>query len=308
MRVLIIGFGSIGRRHAAILNSFPLIEEVAIVSKQISKEFTVFSHLEEVSNLEKYDYFVIASQTHLHFKQLEYLNSKVTNKIILVEKPIFEKSRNDLEFCNLVYVGYNLRYHPIIQNLKNRLSRAKPLMIIAKFGLFLPMFRPETDYRNCYSASKVKGGGVALDISHEIDYVQWLLGNITDFYAINSKISDLVIDSDDLLMLIGKTESGVYVNISLDYISKMPLRHLIMHFEDETIFADLNSNTMKITGLKNESELSFPEAVERNFTYEKMHQAILSGETEDLCTAKQAEITLRLIENIKTNSSKSACL
>ena len=48
------------------------------------------------------------------------------------------------------------------------------------------------NYKLSYSSSKNKGGGALLDLSHELDYVQWLFGKISKIeYAKVKKISNL---------------------------------------------------------------------------------------------------------------------
>lgn len=116
MRILVIGYGSIGQRHKRILES--LDAKVDIVTKQKLSDKTTFKSLKSVKNLKKYDYFIIASETTKHFQQLKYLDSKVKNKKIFCEKPLFETDKKLDIKNNKVYVGYVLRFHPLLQKLK----------------------------------------------------------------------------------------------------------------------------------------------------------------------------------------------
>ena len=59
MKALIIGFGSIGKRHYEVLTSFENIECIDIVTKQRLKDKITYTKLKDVKNLNSYDYFII---------------------------------------------------------------------------------------------------------------------------------------------------------------------------------------------------------------------------------------------------------
>ena len=269
MKILIIGFGSIGKRHFDILSKN---YDVKVVSKYKGN----FFNLDEV-NFEEFDYFVIANETYKHFETLKYINERVKDKIILVEKPLFDKEY-DLVLNNKVYVAYNLRFHPLIQKLKN----FKDILYINIFvGQDLRMWR-KRDYRNSYSADIKKGGGVLKDLSHEIDYLMWCGGDIENISYIDTKISDLDIKSDDLFTAIGKTNKGIVFNISMDYISKKPIRQIIVHtLKDSFIFDLINYN------------------INKNYTYEMLHNSILNQSGKDVCSFEEGMKIVKFITKVK---------
>ena len=110
---LIIGLGSIGRKHFSILKKLNLFKKVYTLSKQKEYKINKFTNLKKI-NLIHPSYIVISSRTNLHFSQLKFLEKKINNTLLLVEKPLFEKYRNFKVKNNLVFVGYNLRFHPVI--------------------------------------------------------------------------------------------------------------------------------------------------------------------------------------------------
>ena len=132
----------------------------------------------------------------------------------------------------------------MLKKLKEIVSEEKIILVNAKCGQYLPSWRPNSDYKNCYSAKKEEGGGVLLDLSHEIDYVQWLSGKIDEIKSYQVNISDLEINSDDLTMFIGKTKENIFVNISLDYISKITHRKLWVETLEYTYELDFISNKL----------------------------------------------------------------
>jgi predicted dehydrogenase len=304
IKVLVIGYGSIGRRHVEILSGMQQVRDVEIVSKQTISGFSTHKELTEVQDLAKFDYFLIASDTHKHFSQLEYLEKSITNKTILVEKPLFDCCHEVTIKNNLVFVAYNLRLHPILQQMRNWLTSEKILSVNIITGHYLPLWRPGRDYRESYSADRRKGGGVTLDLSHEIDYVQWLFGKITKLEAVVGKISGLEINSDDIMVLIGKTDNGCFVNLSLDYISKIPMRQILVQTENLTIKADLAKNHLIRQYSTGEDEKLCFKSLDRNTTYKALHQTILSNETSDVCGFQDGLITMRIIGDIFQSSSK----
>jgi predicted dehydrogenase len=288
--------GSIGKRHYDVLSKLSEVQSIDLITKQNIENKICYKNLEVVNNINQYDYFVIASETNKHFEQLKYLEENVKNKLIFCEKPLFE-SKQKLEIKNnKVFVGYVLRFHPLLEKLNEFIKNEKIILVNVKCGQYLPSWRPNTDYKNCYSAKKSEGGGVLLDLSHEIDYVQWLCGQINEIKSYQVKISDLEIDSDDLTMLIGKTYKDILVNVSIDYISKNTHRRLIVETFEHTYELDFISNKLI---KKNKAELEETYSflnLERNCMFEKMHLDIFNQQ-KNICTFKEA---LEVMETIST--------
>jgi predicted dehydrogenase len=296
LKVLIIGFGSIGKRHYDVLSQLSEVQNIDLVTKQNIENIVCYINLGMIKNIEEYDYFVIASETNKHFEQLKFLEENVKNKLIFCEKPLFE-SKKYLEIKNnRVFIGYVLRFHPLLEKLKEMIKEEKILLVNAKCGQYLPSWRPNIDYKNCYSAKKEKGGGVLLDLSHEIDYVQWLAGQINEIKSYQVKISDLEINSDDLTMLLGKTNQDIFVNISVDYISKITYRKLFVETFEHTYELDFISNKLIKKNKNGLEEIYSFSNLERNYMFEKMHLDIFNQQ-KNVCTFKEA---LEVMDTIST--------
>ena len=246
MKILIIGFGSIGKRHFEILNEFNEIKKIHIITKQTIKAVKTFQKLEDIDDLSLYDYFIISSETVKHYEQLKYICSKVDNKKILVEKPLYDKNHDDINSNNKIFTAYNLRFHPVLEELATLLKDEDIYYANIMCGQYLPTWRPEQDYRSSYSAKREGGGGVLRDLSHELDYATWLFGDIEKIKAINTKISDLEINSDDIFTAIAISNRKIIVNLTIDYISKAPIRRLMIHTKEKTIEADVIKNSISI--------------------------------------------------------------
>lgn len=303
MKALIIGFGSIGKRHYDILGGLLGFENISVVSRRENGADRSYRYLAEVKDIVEYDYFVIASKTCEHFKDLNYINDSVTGKTILCEKPLFEKSLNIENLKNEVYVGYNLRFHPVVLKCKELLGEyGKVFSSRSYIGQYLPSWRPGMDYRESYSAKAEEGGGIMLDCSHDIDIIQFLFGQIKFFNAYDDKISELEITSDDYFAMIGKTELGINFTLNMDYISKKPARTIEINTEEATILADIVGKTIIITRKDGETEgLYFPD-VERNTTYIAMHESVIKNKNNHCAVYEDGSNLALIFDDIRKNN------
>jgi predicted dehydrogenase len=136
-------------------------------------------------------------------------------------------------------------------------------------------------------------------LSHELDYVSWLFGEVEIIDSISTKVSDLEINTDDLFTAIGLTKSKTIINMSMDYISKTPMRKMVIHTNSSTIKADLIKNSIVEFKMDAEVKVVDFEAVDRNQAYVKMHQSVLSNEFEQLCSFDEGNAVVDIITNIK---------
>jgi len=305
MNILIIGYGSIGRRHKEILGSLYPDSKIDVVSLHADLDTTVYRSLDEVEGLSFYSYFIIASRTFEHYSQLVAIDSSVSGKIILVEKPLFHECTEYGSLRNRIYIGYNLRYNPQISLLKNLTSTHRFLTANVVVGQYLPSWRPGVDYRQSYSAFKHRGGGVLLDLSHEIDYVQWLFGRIVSLKAIGGKVSTLEIETDDIVSFIGQTELGVHLTVSLDYLSRFPIRRIYANAVDVSTVCDLVEGTARVYDLEGDVISSFPDTADRNRTYSLMHDDILHNEGATACSIHEGIEVMRTIKKIMRSMEKT---
>jgi len=250
-KVLIIGYGSIGRKHAQLLKRFKNIGDIFIFSNQKDIGFKKIRKLSEVKKIQP-DYIIISSRTSEHYKNLLYIERNLKNKIILVEKPLFNKFKKLNITNNKVFIGYNLRFHPVLKYIKKYIQNKKIIFVNIKCSSRLPSWRKNIDYINSNSAKKSFGGGALLELSHEIDYLQWIFKEIKKIYLSKiDKVSNLKIDTEDQVNIIGKTLKTNF-NMDLNFFSYFNERGLIINGHDFSLKGNLIENTIEI--IKNKTK------------------------------------------------------
>ena len=295
MRVLIIGFGSIGRRHYEVLTN--LGHEVSILTKQDVKVEKMFSDLNDAIKSGRHDYVVIANNTDKHIETFSEIRASGFMGPILIEKPLSVdlNHKDDIPSRN-TYVAYNMRFNPLLQRLRDEIRGEKVISVVGYAGQYLPHWRRESDYRDSYSAFKSKGGGVLRDFSHELDYVIWLFGDWKYVSALGGKFSHLDIDTEDSFSILFETENCHSVFLHFNYLSTSPKRNLIVNTKNDSFELDFVDKTFK----KNSKVESFE--YDRNYSYKLQHEAILSENLSFLCSYEDARKTLNFISKIEASA------
>ena len=226
MRILIVGYGSIGRRHA---KNFLEFADVAVFDENLSVLKSMNPQIRSFDNLDtaldwKPDGVVIATPHHTHITLAEKaIHSKAH---VLIEKPISHSlegvqillSEARQRKCQ-VFVACNMRCHPGVATLQQYLHTiGKPLFARAHVGNYLANMRPDKDYRSLYCAHRSQGGGVILDAIHEIDYLMWFFGPIREVSCRAEKLSDMDIDVEDFACLYLKHDNMTISEVQMDYL------------------------------------------------------------------------------------------
>ena len=254
MKIVLIGLGSIGRRYINLLQGRKGCSLYAYRSKKSNKpndlgvkELFSWKEIAELSP----EVAFITNPTYLHVKTAMKCAGMGMN--LFIEKPI-DCSLNQLDpLIRLVnkkkitaYVAYCMRFHPVINEIRKIIKNRKILHARIVVSSFLPDWRPCKDYRTNYSASRQKGGGVVFDLSHELDYAQYLFGDVLEMKGVYGKISELAIDTEDYANIILLCKKAV-VNVHMNYFSKNVQRKIAIDFSNsDYLEADLLSGRILI--------------------------------------------------------------
>ncbi len=294
--ILIIGKGSASKNHYDALRFINKKTSIKLVS---SRNFTKIFKKQGYKKLRKMnpDLFVICSPASTHFKFINLIESYFSKKNILIEKPLFNKKEKRInKLNNNYYVGYNLRFHPILQFIKNFVKGKNFFFIRVICSSFLPDWRKTKHYTNTVSANKKFGGGVKLELSHEIDYLNWIFGKIKIINYFNKKISSLKIDVDDVLCLHGTLSGKIFLNLDLNFFSRINNRKIYIDGRDFSLEADFLLNKIKIVN-KNKS-VTILKRFNIKQSYIKEHLDILNKK-KIICSFKEALKNQKILEKIK---------
>jgi predicted dehydrogenase len=289
MKALVMGFGSIGMRHARILAELGC--DVAVLSRRAVDHPKRFSELDKALSSHAPDYVVIANATHEHHDALERLAAAGYRGNVLVEKPLFDHVRPvPSNSFQRVSVAYNLRFHPLIRRVQELLDQRRIISAQAYAGQYLPEWRPSTNYRMSYSADEQRGGGVLRDLSHELDYITWMMGGWTGVSARGGHFSSLEISSDDVFALLMSTQRCPIVSVQMNYLDRKGRREVVVNCDDTTIAVDLVRSEIQVG--RHVETIEVP----RDASYRLMHQALLAGDFGTACSLPDAIDTMSLIE------------
>ncbi len=208
-RILIVGYGSIGKRHLRLMRELVPNADIRVLRHEKTFEIPEFSNGCFYSVDEAIAFgpqvAIIASPAPFHISTAMSLASVGVH--LLVEKPLSSSLNGVLDlikFCKkqniILMIGYNLRFLPSLQKFRNSLHDGiigKILSVRCEVGQYLPTWRPDNDYRRGASANRHLGGGVLLELSHELDYLRWIFGEIDWVKATLSRQSLLEIDVED---------------------------------------------------------------------------------------------------------------
>ena len=234
-RILIAGYGSIGKRHLRLARGLMPKAEIRVLRHQACADIPeyangCFSDLEDAISFAP-DIAVIANPATLHLSVA--LPLALAGVHLLIEKPMAASLGGVAELIaacrgrnTVLMTAYNLRFLSSLRRFRelltaNRVGRV--LSVRSEVGQFVPSWRPQSDYRQTVSAKAALGGGVLLELSHEIDYLRWLFGEVEWVSATLSKQSSLDIDVEDTAHLVlGFSSAGgaapVIADLNMDFV------------------------------------------------------------------------------------------
>ena len=253
MKVLIVGLGSIARKHVDALFSINKdVEIYALRSNSNKKNVDGVTNIYKLNNSKIiFDFAIISSPTHLHFKFIEKLT--MLEIPLFIEKPTLHTLEKVDYLTSIIekksivtYIACNLRFHPCILFLKNKIQEKKLKVneVNVYCGSYLPDWRPDQDFKTTYSANANMGGGVHLDLFHELDYTTWLFGQPIKSNSFLRSSSTLNITSFDYANYTLEY-SNFTANIILNYYRKQPKREIEIVLENNTWTVDLINNNIK---------------------------------------------------------------
>jgi predicted dehydrogenase len=231
MRILIVGLGSIGERYVRNLlalghTDIAVVRRVRRPPRTVSENsFETYVDLRDALET-KPQAVIVANPTSLHVPVA--LAAVRTGAHVLMEIPLASSFDQVAELRDaadrrgsIVLMGHNLRFHPCLLKLKEIVDRqtlGPPVFARAEFGEYLPGCHPWEDYREGYAARRTLGGGAVLTSIHEVDFLYWMLGPVTEIAAMAGYAGGLEMDVEDTAAILMRHAAGAISEVHLDFI------------------------------------------------------------------------------------------
>ena len=253
MKVLIIGLGSIALKHIKALQElYPSVVIYALRRKgEPSKEIKGVIEVFDISEIkvDTLSFILISNPTAVHYETIKEV--MVYKKPLFIEKPLFETLSNEANDLVMeierqgipTYVACNLRFLESIAKIRELLVGKRVNEVNVYCGSYLPDWRPNIDFRKVYSANKEMGGGVHIDLIHELDYVYWLFGAPIHTQSFFSNKSSLDITAYDYANYLWEYDD-FSVSVVLNYYRRDSKRTLEILTDEGTYLVDLLKNNI----------------------------------------------------------------
>jgi predicted dehydrogenase len=251
-KVLVVGYGSIGKRHLKIVRLLLPEADIRVLTR-VEPDYLeqgasgYFTDMQQALDFAP-DIVVIANPASFHIQSaLPFARSGAN---LLIEKPLaahwndmdeFRRVRDETGIA--VLTGYNLRHLPSLNFFRDSIQQGVAgdiFSVRCEVGQYLPGWRPHADYRQSVSALKSLGGGVLLELSHELDYLTWLFGDAVWINAWLGQLSHLEIDVEDTAHItLGFEKAGVskqiVASVNMDFMRHDATRSCVVIGERGTL-------------------------------------------------------------------------
>jgi predicted dehydrogenase len=261
------------------------------------------------------DGVLICTPPHLHTNMAKRVAEHGLNQ--LLEKPLAQNLSGVDDLITTLknrgvwaMVGYSMRFHPGVLEVRKVVESGvlgRILGVRAEVGQYLPDWHPHEDYRDWYMSHEEQGGGALLDLSHEIDYLRWLLGDVAEVSAAVTHVSNLDLDTDDLSELILRFETGVIGNVHVDLVQRQYRRHCSIVGTEGTALWDYSTGAVELRMADSalDQTLRYQDARNDQFVDQLSHYlACLRGEATPLVDVEDAAKTLEVVLAAKRSSAE----
>jgi predicted dehydrogenase len=324
MKFLIAGLGSIGRRHLRNLRALGESDIILLRTRKATLPddelagYPVETDLQEALRKHKPNAVVVANPTSMHLDVA--IPAAEAGCHVLLEKPVSHSlegldrlQETARKSGSKILAGFQFRYHPTL-NKARALIRAGALGTIlsvhAHWGEYLPQWHPWEDYRLSYAARANLGGGVIVTLTHPLDYLRYLLGEVESLWSFNGHISPLEVDVEDVAEIGLRFASGAVGGLHLNYFQRPPVHRLELIGTDGTLRWDNADGILQLYRVSAPfgsysdqppapvvETFPPPDGFERNqlFVAQTRHFIeVVRGEAEPVCSLDDGIMALRL--------------
>ncbi len=309
MRVLVIGTGSIGRRHIDVVQSAGGHEVVICeVDKsnadEAGEKYGVSEVFYDYKEALKTDIDVAIVCTPNAYHADATIAALEAGCDVLVEKPIDSNTKDAKAMVEAaertgrtLMVGYTLRVYPGVEELKGILSSGiigKPVSARVTLSAAVTLVLNKSDYRRKYET----GGGIIYDYSHEIDYLRYFFGDIKRYACFVDLQVKKELTCDDVAEIILQYKSGVMASIHMDYVLDGG-RTITVICENGMVEYDFNGNLRVEKSDGSVDEIKYDNV--RNTLFGKQFELFAkarAGEDVSYVTGEDGLAVLQICENL----------
>ncbi|MBI1793553.1 MAG: Gfo/Idh/MocA family oxidoreductase [Chloroflexi bacterium] len=324
MKFLIAGLGSIGRRHFRNLIALGEKDVILLRSHRATLPddelagYPVETDLTEALKKHKPEAVIVANPTSLHLDVA--IPAAKAGCHILLEKPVSNSlARLDVlqqaaeKSGSRILVGFQFRYHPTLNKARELIQSnalGKIITVHAHWGEYLPQWHPWEDYRRSYAARADLGGGVIITLTHPLDYLRFILGDVESLWSFNGHSSPLEIDVEDVAEIGLKFSNGAVGSVHLNYVQRPPSHRLEIVGTQGALRWDNADGVLNFFKMPAEfgtwsdnppativEQYKLPDGFERNqlFVAQTRHFVeVVRGESEPACNLQDGIQALRL--------------
>lgn len=282
MKILILGCGSIGSRHARNARHLG-VKELVLVDHNIDRARSLGDELDTdlfyrdhkvaVNENPDLDAAVICTPSSLHIQHAIFFAKNSIS--LLIEKPLSNNLKNIPTLLKLVkknkivvMMGHSFMFDIRFTKLKSILDKKTIGRIyFASYlnGQYLPEWHPRENYKKEYSARKSLGGGVTLTmISHSFYLLEWLFGSISNIHgSFIGRMGSLKIDVDDSVFLLLRAKNGAVIQSQNNFITPVHQHRLIVDGSKGIVEMDFLKQKIIVT-LKGKKLQTIPVKIDCN--------------------------------------------
>lgn len=318
-KVLVVGSGSIARRHLANFRLLLPNTEVGCVSASgralAVGETDATTQLQSIAAAVAWspDLAVVASPAPLHLEHASHLLD--AGVPVLIEKPLSDSMDRVRDAASLlvchrdrIEVAYNLRFLSSARRMKTLIDEAIVGCILGlqiEVGQYLPDWRPKADYRRQVSANRSLGGGVLLELSHELDYLAWIFGRFDKVFCIATNSGQLEIDVEDRADIL-LSRKNLTAHVHLDFLQRRASRSCKVIGSSGTLHWDLIANRISLEGPRGQEVLFSDPASDRNDMYVELLRGFIevaAGRAAPRITLEDGLAVLDMVEAMRESAA-----
>ena len=319
--ILVVGFGSAGRRHAA--NFARLGAQISAVDTRpdrlVHRGLTYqFASLASALATARFDGAVVATPTAFHVEQAQALLGAGVG--VLLEKPMAVDAASARKLTSAasgaappILLGYTWRWWPALGELRRRLHAGRigrPHRCDLVMASHLEDWHPGEPLSEFFMSRAELGGGALLDESHWLDQLIWLFGLPLEIAADVERVSALPIDGDDHVELRAFYPGGLRARVHLDLLSR-PTRRAIAVYGDQGALAwSSESNRLREWKVTTGCWCDTPFGGERNDMFLALATEfleVLAGRAQPACTLADGLCVMEVVEAARSSHSRGGC-